>query len=164
MNLTLCVWASGSIDVVPWSARTDSDSCPLWASLSGAVLLHSTYWCHRWFHTNTHTFFKVSSQLWTLPLKPPISECQFSPLEHILSCLLKRSWTTLTSYKIVSDSVFVSSDNPSNFLVQKRSFDEDSDWKLAKLFLADSLSSCPSSLLSKVHTIKGEHTVLNNKF
>lgn len=60
--------------------------------------------------------------------------------------------------------VCVSSDNPSNFLVQERSFDEGSDWKLAKLFLADSLSSCLTSWLSKVHTIKANIQRFNNTF
>lgn len=42
------------------------------------------------------------------------------------------------------------SDNPCNFLVQQRFFDEGSDWKLSKVFLADWLSSC----LTQVCTIK----------
>lgn len=58
--------------------------------------------------------------------------------------------------------VCVSLDNPSNFLVQERSFDEGSDWKLAKLFLADWLSSCLTSWLSKVHTIKANIQHFNN--
>lgn len=41
-------------------------------------------------------------------------------------------------FQILCVCVWVSLDNPSNFLVQERSFDEDSGWRFAKLSLADS--------------------------